>query len=276
MSVNTRPDLLKDKGRMWVFDEKAAVKDWIELTLVDNVKANNPTNPTEIKSPSGITVWKSLDLDFVLACDWYHPGDLAKLELLYRGVVDLDGYDGATVQSEAVAVSFAAAGDAFPLPGFNGAKTAVTITHVKSVDGVTTYTVTDDYTVAVDSVTGLSMLVHVSGGDIPLNTDVIVTYGYTPSAGQVLKPNYSGAVVFRHVVVDAYPDPDDLTKMRRYYMPNCTIESEMGHSLLEIGQDNTSPNVLPITFKHAKPDAGSKAPKWYYADFYNVPAALLA
>ena len=59
-------------------------------------------------------------------------------------------------------------------PGFNGAKTVVTINSVKSLDLATTYTVTTDYTVAVDSVTGISHLVHVSTGAIPLNTDIVV------------------------------------------------------------------------------------------------------
>lgn len=270
MPVNKNPALLRNKGRMWIFDEAAAVKAWKEFTVVDNVKVNNPPNPVEIKTPSGITIFQTLDLDAMISCDWYNPGDLAKLELLYRGVTSLTTYDGSTPQTENVNVVFRNVSEAFPLPGYNGAKTVATVNSVKSADLATTYTVTTDYTVAVDSVTGITHVVHVSGGSIPRNTDIVVNYTYTPLASKTLKPDYDGAVVFRHVIIDSFTDQNDLTKYRRYFMPNCTIQTEMGHSLLEIGQDNTSPNIMPITLKYAKPDAGSKDPKWYYIDTANV------
>lgn len=268
-NVNLRKDLLKSKGRMWVFDEKSTVKDWIELTVVDNIKVMNPTNPVEIKTPSGMVIFKTLDLDAMISLDWYHPGDLAKMELLYRGVVDITTYTGG-VQNEKVIISFRQVSEAFPLPGFNGAKTAVTVNSVKNEDETTTYTLTTDYTVAVDSTTGITHIVQVSGGAIPLNAKLVVNYDYTPLAGKILKPNYDNALVFRHIVLDSYPNPADLTKYRRYYLPNCTIETELGHSLLEVGSDNTTPNILPITLKYAKPDYLSNDPKWYYQDTFNV------
>ena len=141
---------------------------------------------------------------------------------------------------------------------------------MKDITEATTYTVTTDYTVAVDANTGVTHIVQVSGGAIPLNTDIIVNYEYTPLASKILKPNYDGTLVLRHVIIDAFVDQADLTKYRRYFLPNCSIETEMGHSLLEIGQDSTTPNILPITFKYAKPDAGSKSPRWYYIDTVNV------
>jgi hypothetical protein len=269
MTVNKNPALLKNKGRMYIFDEAAAVKDWKELTVVDNVKISNPPNPIEIKTPSGITIFQTLDLDAMVSCDWYHPGDLAKMELLTRGVTTLTSYSGGT-QTEDVNIVFRKVSEAFPLPGFNGDKTVVTINSVKSADLATTYTVTTDYTVAVDSDTGISHLVQVSGGAIPLNTDIVVNYTYTPLTSKTLKPDYDGAIVFRHVMIDVFVDQNDLTKYRRFFLPNCTIQTELGQSLLEIGQDNTSPNIVPITFKYAKPDAGSKDPKWYYIDTVNV------
>jgi hypothetical protein len=268
-NVNNRKDLLRNKARMWIFDEAATVKDWFEMTLMDNIKVMNPTNPVEIKSPSGQTVFKTLDLDCVISGDWYHPGNLTAIERMYRGVVDLTTHSGSAV-TEAVAVAFRQNNEAFPLPGFDGDKSVVTINNVKTEDLATTYTVTTDYTVAVDATTGISHLVHVSTGSIPLNTKVIVNYDYTPLAGKILKPNYDNSLVFRHIMLDVFPNPSDLTKYRRYYMPNCTIETEIGHSLLEIGADNTSPNILPVTFKYAKPDYLSSDPKWYYIDTYNV------
>lgn len=270
MPVNNRKDLLKNKGRVFIFDEAAAVKKWIEFTVVDSLKMEHPANPVEIKTPSGITIFQTLDLDAVLSGDWYHPGDLSKMELMVRGALGKTIYDGSTAQSEAVAVNFRKAGEAFPLPGFDGDKTVVTITNVKSEDGATTYVVTDDYTVAVDQTTGISHLIHTSDGDIPLNTDVIVTYSYTPLKSTILKPDFDTAPVMRHVMVDVFTDLNDLNKYRRYYLPNCVIESPLMHGMLENGKDNTSPNLMPFTFRYAKPDAASKAPKWYYIDTVNV------
>lgn len=270
MVVNKNPALLRNKGRMFVFDEAASVKAWKEVTLVDNVQIANAPNYVEIKSPSGITILETLDLDAEISCDWYHPGDLKKMELLARGVTSLTGYDGSTTQTESVAVNFRNINEAFPLPGFNGSKLVVTINSVKSADGATTYTVTTDYTVSVDANTGISHLVHVSTGAIPLNTDVIVNYTYTPLKSNVLKPDYNGVIVLRHVILDAFVDQTDLTKYRRFYLPNCSLETELGQSLLHIGKDNTKPNIMPIKMKYAKPDPGSNDPKWYYIDTYNV------
>lgn len=270
MPVNKNPALLKNKGRMWIFDEASTVKAWKELTVVDNVKISNPPNPVEIKTPSGITIFQTLDLDAQVSCDWYHPGDLTKMELLFRGVATLSSYTGSTTQTESVNVVFRNASEAFPLPGFNGDKTAITINNVKSADGATTYTVTTDYTKTVDANTGVTHIVQVSGGSIPLNTDIVVNYTFTPLKSTILKPDYDGAVVFRHVIIDSFTDQNDLAKYRRFFLPNCTIQTEMGQSLLEIGEDNRSPNILPITLKYAKPDAGSKDPKWYYIDTANV------
>jgi hypothetical protein len=270
-TINNNPALLRSKGILYVFDEAASVKKWKPLTLVDSVEFSGPPNPVEVKSPSGMTIFKTLDLDAIIKADWYHPADPAKIELLYRGVIQNTSYDGSTAQTESVAVSFRQNNEAFPLPGFNGAKTAVTINNVKSLDGATTYTGSGtDYSVAVDTVTGISHIVHVSTGVIPLNTDVVVNYTYTPLKSNIVKPNYDSNLVFRHLIIDVFPNYADTTKYRRYYMPNATIESAFMHRNIEIGDGNTSPNLMPVEFKYAKPDSGTNDPKWYYIDTNNV------
>ena len=271
VNVNNRADLLKNKGQMWIFDELAAVKKWIPFTVVDNVKITNAPNPVEIKTPSGITIFKTLDLDAEISCDWYHPGDIRRMELLTRGVTSRTSYDGSTAQAaEKVEIFFKNNNDAFPLPGFDGDKTTVTVNSVKDITETTTYTGSGtDYSIAVDANTGITHITHVSTGAIPLNTPVIVNYDYTPLKSQILKPNYDGTLIFRNVIIDSYTDQSDLTKYRRFFLPNCTIETELGMSLVEIGQDNTSPTILPIRFKYAKPDVNSKAAKWYYIDTVN-------
>jgi hypothetical protein len=140
MSVNSRKDLLRNKGRISVFDERAAVKDWVEIGVVDNVRVSHPTNPIEIKTPSGITIYKSIDLDAQVTFDLFHPGNLGAIELLYRGVVSLTNFDGSTtVAGEDATIRFSAVSEAHPIPGFNGDKTAVTVNSVKSADLATTY-----------------------------------------------------------------------------------------------------------------------------------------
>ncbi len=266
-----RKDILKNKGRISIFDERAAVKKWVEIGVVDSVKVNHAVNNTEVKTPSGITVFKTADPDAQLSFDLYHPGDLSVMELLFRGITTLTPYDGSTAQSnEKCIVSFAAAGDAYPLPGFNGAKTVLSTVSVKSKDGTTTYTVSTDYTLAVDTVTGITHVVQVSGGAIPLDTEVLVTYTYTPLKSKVLKPSFDGNLIDRHIIIDSFPVATDTTKYRRYYLPRATVESDLMHSLLEFGKDNSSPNILPVTMSLAKPDVLSNDPLWYWMDTYNA------
>lgn len=264
--MTNRDDLLKFKGRLWVLDEKAAVKKFVEVTVIDSVKTMFPLNRTEIKTPSGITVYETADPDAKIEFDFYHPGNNYALDLLFRGPVNLTKYDGSTaVTGEKAAISFKSLGDCAVIPGFNGAKTAATITSVKSLDGATTYTVTTDYTVSADALTGMTLITHVSGGTIPLNTDVVVTYTYTPSKSQQLNPSYAGTLIDRFLVLDSI-DPSDSTKYRRYYLPRATATSELEHSLLDIGSDNANPNILKVSMQLAKPDVYTNDQKWYIID----------
>ena len=273
--MTNRTDLLRNKGRIYVFDERAAVKDWVELTLVDTVNWSSPTNPIEVKSPSGITVYESIDPDAQISFDWYHPGNYSAIELLFRGALELDSYDGETAQEETVVVRFGALGDAASLPGFDGDKTVVTVSAVVlDATPATTYTVTTDYTLAVDATTGMSHLVQVSGGSIPLNTDIRVTYTYTPLASNVLRPIENGQLDPRFVIIDTPTDPNDATKYRRYYLPRATITSDLMHSHLEFGKENANPNIMPVTLKYQKPDTATNQSKWYWIDtVHDVPVA---
>lgn len=266
-----RKDLLKNKGRLWIFDELAAVKAWREVGVVDSCKFSMPTNPGEAKTPSGVTIMNWIDPDAELTCDWYHPGDQSLIELMFRGALTLTSPSGSADITESVIVSFKAAGDAFPLPGFDGDKTVVTVSAVVLASNTsTTYTVTTDYTIAVDAVTGVTHIVQVSAAGIPLNTDIKVTYTYRPLAGKMLQPIDNGELIYRNVILDIFTTPSHATKYIRYYMPRSTIMSDMVHQHIEMGAANSSPNVMPLTFKYAKPDTNTYDPKWYTLNTYNV------
>lgn len=263
--------LLKNKGRLWVLDELAATKAFVEIALIDSVDVKHPVNTTEIKTPSGITVMKTTEPGASISFDLYHPGDLSVIERLFRGIVEKTTYTGSAAQVETVIINFRNVGDCAVLPGYNGAKTAATITSIKSLDLATTYTVSTDYTVTADALTGMTLITHVSpASTIPLNTDVVVTYSYTPLKSTVLKPNYDGNIIERFLVVDSYPDKSDATKYRRYFLPKATVMSDMVHSLLEVGKENSKPNILPVTLELATPDIGMNEPVWYWIDTYNV------
>ncbi len=268
---NTRKDLLRTKGRIWVFDEASTQKKWRELTVVDNVRFQASANPTEIRTPSGITIYQTIDLDPTISFDWYHPGNNDLIELLFRGAVSSTTYDGSTAQAKTITVSFRQASEAVPLVGFDGDLTVVTVSAVV-LDSApsTTYTVTTDYTLAVDTTTGVSMITQVSGGSIPLNTDIRVTYSFTPLASKVLQPVDNGNLVMRTVMIDSPLPSASQTAYRRYILPRCTITSDLMHSMLELGQDNTSPNILPMTLKYSRPDTDSKDQRWIWYDTVNV------
>lgn len=269
--MSNRKDLLKNKGRLWVFDELAAVKAWREVGVVDNCRFSMPTNPIEVKTPSGITIYSSIDPDAEIACDWYHPGDLGLIELMFRGAVNIAAPTGSTDITETVLVSFKNAGDAFPLPGFDGDKSAVTVSAVV-LDSApsTSYTVTTDYTLSADATTGVTSIVQVSNGGIALNTAIRVTYTYRPLASKILSPVDNGELVYRNVLLDVFTNPNDATKYKRYYLPRCTIQSDLVHQNIEFGTDNTSPNIMPLVFKYAKPDTNTNDAKWKIHDTHNV------
>ncbi|QDT46164.1 hypothetical protein Pan258_01810 [Symmachiella dynata] len=265
--------LLKDRGRLWILDESASVKAFKEIAVVDNVQVSHPGNPVDVKTPSGITVFKSNDMGAQISLDLYHPGDAKSIERLFRGPVTRVEHDGATaVAGEEVVLNFRNANEALPIPGFNGAKTAATINSVKSLDGSVTYTlftVSGDYKVLADTETGLTLIEHVGAGIIPLDTDVVVNYDYTPLKSQQIKPDDDAELVDRFLVIDSYPDCDDTTKYRRYFLPRMTVTSDLLHSLLEMGQDNQSPNIMPVTMTYNKPSSCSDEPRWYWIDTYN-------
>lgn len=143
--MSNRNDLLKFKGRLYVLDETSAVKKLKEVTVVDSVKIMHPINRTEIKTPSGQTIFTTSEPEASLEFDLFHPGDNSILDLIYRGAFNTTKYDGSTaVTGQKEAINFRSLGDCAVLSGFNGAKTAATITNIKSLDGATTYTVTTD------------------------------------------------------------------------------------------------------------------------------------
>lgn len=260
--------LLKNKGRLYVWDEASGVKRMKEVSLTDNFEFNVPTNPIEIKSPSGITIFKTLDPEATATCDFYHPGDNSILELLFRGVFSNTTYDGNTAVTETVAFAFRQAGEAMILPGYDGDKTAVTVSAVVLDSNTSTsYDVTDDYTVNADSTTGMSYITHVSNGAIPVGQEIRVTYSYTPLASNVLRPIENGTQVLRNIVIDSVVSS---TKYRRYVLPRCTVTSDLSHKMLEFGKENSNPNFMSLKFEYSKPDTGSLAPAWYWIDTINV------
>lgn len=212
--MSNRKDLLKNKARMWIYDELAAVKAWREVGFIDSAEFSMITNQGDIKSPSGTNIYSFSDPDAEVGADWYHPGDYSKIELMFRGIVSLQTTNGSTDITETVLVEFQNAGDAYPLPGYDGDKSAVTISAVVLDSAPSTaYTVTTDYTVSADATTGMSQIVQVSGGSIPLATPIRVTYTYRPLAARIVKPVDNGVLIPRHVLLRIH------ASYRRYEVP---------------------------------------------------------
>lgn len=212
-----------------------------------------------------------VDPDAELSCDWYHPGDPTLIELMFRGAVSLTTATGSADITESVLVEFNNASDAFPLPGFDGDKTVVTVSAVVLASNTaTSYTVTTDYTIAVDPVTGVTHIVQVSGGSIPLKTPILVTYAYRPLAGKILKPIDNGEQIYRNFILDVFTNPSDATKYIRHFMPRSTVTSDLIQQHVEFGKDNSSPNIMPITIRYAKPDTNTNDAKWYILNTHNV------
>lgn len=245
--------LILNSATLYVLDETTG--SFQKISRVDDVTFNYAANSAAITTASGFTLARVSDPRATISGIFYNPGKLESIELMARGLVDVDTYDGSTtVTGEIVTLKFDSANQYVALPGYNGDKTAVTVTSVKlKSNQLTVYTVTDDYTVSADP-TGVTLIKHVSGGDIPLGTEVVVNYSYEPLAGNILKASSSGILETRTVMLHMQPDCDDATKYIRVICPAMYLTSDITMNFLDRGADNSEPGIMNFTYEQEKPE----------------------
>ena len=256
------------RGILYAHDEVA--KTIVKIAYVEDLTFTNAQNQVDVVATSGYVLQSFVDPRASITGTLYTPGDNKLLELMFRGSVTNVKVNGSTAIAGNVAViKFPASATSVVLPLFNGAKTAVTVTHIKNTaNPSTTYTLTTDYTVTVDSATGLTMINHVGAGTIPVDTEVTVTYDATPLASNVLQPVVGGVLRPRTFII--HEEGADATKYRRLVLPDAVATTDIELPFLNISSDNASPNVLNFTFTQQKRDIGTKNINWALIDTINA------
>ena len=260
-------DLIVNNATMYVLDELNGKNVVSQISVVEDVSFNVALNKTDVTTTSGTVLTSITDPLASVTGVLYSPGNMANLELLFRGAVSNSTYDGVTTEAGfETTIKFGAAGDSVVLPGFNGDKTAVTINSVVlTSNNATTYTVTTDYTVAADP-TGVTLITQVAGGSIPLDTEVTVNYDFTPLQGSVLQSSSTGVLKSRTVILRETPDCDDDTKYRMIIIPGVVATTDLNLSFLDVTTDNASPNVLNFTLEQQSVEKCAAGNEWIIYD----------
>lgn len=263
--------LLVKNATLYVLDELNNVNAFQKLSVVEDIVFNYNVNRVDVKTTVGTTLMTVADPRAVVNGILYNPGNNRMLELLFRGGVTRQTYNGSTPQAnEALTIKFSAAGDAVALPGFNGNGTAVTVASVAlKSNPATTYSSTTDYQVVLDPLTKLTLIKHRTTGVMALETEFVVTYTYTPLASDILRKG-SGVLKPRTFVIHEEPVFGDPTKYRRIIIPNAVATTDMSLGFLEVNSENASPNSMNISFEQQKQISTDNYPEVTIIDTFNV------
>lgn len=263
--------LLVSNATLYVLDEINNINAFKKISILEDLSFNFNLNRAEIKTTAGTTLTTVADPRAVLNGILYNPGDLEALEILFRGAVIRQVYNGSTAQAgEEVTIKFSAAGDAIALPGFQGNGSAVTVNSVRLKSNLaTTYSAVTDYQVVLDPATKMTLIKHRTTGVMALETEFVVNYDYTPLAAEVLRKG-SGILKPRTFIIHEQPIATDATKYRRIIIPNAIATTDMSLAFLEVNSDNAQPNVMNVTFEQQKLVATDKYPDVVIYDTYNV------
>lgn len=259
-------DSLIQNGVLYALD--APNNQLTKLAVVEDIVFSNAQNVVDVTTTSGQTLKRFVDPRASISGILYTPRDAKMLELIFRGSVKVSELDGETaIAGKECVVKFEKADDAILLPIANASKTAVTVNSIKLTSNIsTTYVVSDDYTISADSQTGLTLIKHVSGGAIPVGTEVTVNYDVTPAASQILEPIRGGELIPSTFVI---AETDSSGKTALTVVPAAVATTDLELPYLTLSQDNASPNVMNFTLQQDKRDISTNHIDWAMVDSIN-------
>jgi hypothetical protein len=262
MGALDQNSLLMEVGNIWVGDDAGSI---VDLGAVRNVRFTGRQVRNKIDSDNRGTVLNKIRLDGVVEFDWLEPGDVNKMETLFKGLVTKGTVAGTPVSgaTQVIANPFVA-NKFYEIANQDGDGTVVTINSVTGgTDGA--LTADDDYHVLQNPNTGKwGIILNTVAGGTNISTlaqTITIDYDYTPNASLTLTGGSSQTATNRYLKIIG-PSEDDSLVTREIVLSECVVASDMLLPFVNV-QDAGDVGVMPVTVEN------NKAATWTLTDEIN-------
>ncbi len=255
--------LLIEVGNLWIGDDEGSA---VDLGAVRKVHFTGKLVRTKIDSDNRGTILHKVRMEGMISFDWLEPGDPAKMENLYKGIIALSTTAGSIVNNH---VQVVAAGDwAYDtfIP-FDHQNYSAGVIAYPNVDSVTMGTdgaiiLNTDYVKTFDENTQKwGITIRDSSTVTTLAQQVSIQFDYTPLTALVLTGGTNQTATPRFaMIVGPSEDNDAVTRTLR--LASCTASSDMLLAYVDV-ESAGDVGVMPVTLE------GDKGTTWEYTDQVN-------
>lgn len=259
MSALDSAALLIEHGNVWVGDDAGSL---VDLGAVRNVRFMGVQVPTRVESDNRGTIINKSRLQGKVEFDWLEPGNAAKLEVLFKGLVSRTTTAGSIVNNYSqVEASGAWAYNTFiPFDFQDGDGTAP---NVDSVTGGTNgaLTVNVDYIIVQHDDGRWGIMVLDSSTVTTLNQTITIQFDYTPATSQTITGGTNQTATNRYLKIVG-PSEDNSSVTREIILEECIVKSDMVLPFVDVEQANDV-GVMPVSVE------SNKGTEWSYTDEIN-------
>lgn len=252
--------LLMEYGNIWVGDDASSL---VDLGAVRNVRFSPTQVRNKVNSDNRGTIVNKVRLNGMIDFDWLEPGDLNKVESLFKGMVTKSSTAGSTVSGADQTV---ASGDwnynvFIPLENQNNDGTLPTINSVTlGTDGA--IVLDTDYHTVKDPATGKwGIIIRDTVTVTTESQTVAIDYDYTPAASLTITGGSSQTATNRYVKIVG-PSEDDANKERIVILEEAVVSSDMVFPFVNV-EDAGDVGVMPVSIE------SNKGTTWTYTDEIN-------
>ncbi len=262
MSALDSASLLIQVGNIWVGDNDGNA---VDLGAVRNVQFTGKIIKTKIESDNRGTIISKVRMEGQISFNWLEPGDPAKVENLFKGIVTLGSNAGSVLTGHTQALASPFVPNYFYEFDKQNA-TGLTPTAI-SVSGATdsTLTLDDDYFVVQDPHTGkwgIYLTTVAAGVTLTTLSQVITaTYTVTPSASLTLTGGTNQTATPRFVKIVG-PSEDDSNITREIVLNEAVAASDMIIPFVDV-ESAGDVGIMPVTLE------SNKGTTWVWTDEVN-------
>jgi len=262
MGALDQASLLVQTGNLWVGDNSGNA---VDLGAVRTVRFTGAQERVRVPSDNRGDVITKVRIRGRVEFDWLEPGDVNKLEVLFKGIV---------AKSSVAATPVAGATQPLASPfvpntfyEFANQQGAGTVPTSISLSGATdgALTLDDDYHIVQNPNTGkwgVILNTVAGGGTITTLTQVVtITYSYTPAASLVLTGGSSQTATNRYLKIVG-EEEDDSNKLRVVEIEEGICASDLLLAFVNV-EDAGDVGVMPVMVE------ANKASEWTFTDAIN-------
>jgi len=251
MAALDTASIVIEKGNLWVGNDAGSVVDFGALR---NIRFMADQMRTRIESDNRGTILTKVRLQGKVECDWLEPGNMAKVEEAFKGLVART----TTASTPVVGATQALASPFVPNTFYEFANQQgnATVPTSVSLSGATdgTLALNTDYHIIQDPSTlkwGI-ILNTVAGGPTitTLSQVVTITYSYTPNASQTITGGTNQTATVRYVKIIA-PSEDDSNVTREIILQEALCTSPITLNFVDVEAANDA-GVMPLVFESNK------------------------